>query len=603
MNMAADGAALVEARAGATFGIELYAPWDAPEAVVDVFFGGCRALKDVIGLVGRREGEAESRVLQGRDAHSVRVLVPDCRGVDQNFHDVTIVDMGDMPESPVYIPELSTLSQQWPLAVLSHMGWCQKELEEMRAAAKVKFCRSRPSCCEFCRSLIKSDMYRHVAPLHLDVAQLWQCPVSWCTVWKGTPQDSMDHLRGTHNVPGEVKSACLEKFLLPWTVSRKLWSDSLSAQHSGISTDMLLFSDIHLSLVHHYRVHKHGLPHIAFRRNYLLKLHVLLPSPVTLPPARVVSPDSSGSGSLRPVSSPEVVLDPAGTMRRAHRQRRPVRVEEPAVMSVPVLTLQDPLAAVGAVVLDCRPSLLPVSMDISGVDMSAVRLPAMSAAMDGLLPGREQLSTGGDLLGLICPELGGPWYRPGGRAADSGRFPGGSHRRGHAFVPNVGRRRGSGAGSLGDGGLAGNGGGCSCWSGSRESSSRCRCTWFPRLLRWLPLDCPRLRRRRVPRQMSVHHLVWQLQNRGSLGVRPCRWNFLQSLICFRPPMTPSRMVGGGVVVPGSMVSSPAGDTEVAGATRDCPICLWRAPLTFTRIGPCRELHRECWMVCRAASTA
>ena len=34
MNMAAEGAALVEARAGVTFGVELYVPWDAPEAVV-----------------------------------------------------------------------------------------------------------------------------------------------------------------------------------------------------------------------------------------------------------------------------------------------------------------------------------------------------------------------------------------------------------------------------------------------------------------------------------------------------------------------------------------------------------------------------------------
>ena len=37
-----------------------------------------------------------------------------------------------------------------------------------------------------------------------------------------------------------------------------VWSDSLPAQHSGISTDVLLFSDIHLSLVHHYRIHKRG---------------------------------------------------------------------------------------------------------------------------------------------------------------------------------------------------------------------------------------------------------------------------------------------------------------------------------------------------------
>ena len=81
-----------------------------------------RHIPDVIGLVGHREGVAESRVLQGRDARSVRVLVPDCRGVYQNFHDVTIVDMGDVPESHVSLPELSTLIQQWPPAVISHMG-------------------------------------------------------------------------------------------------------------------------------------------------------------------------------------------------------------------------------------------------------------------------------------------------------------------------------------------------------------------------------------------------------------------------------------------------------------------------------------------------
>ena len=64
-----------------------------------------RHIPDVIGLVGRREGTAESHVLHGRDARSVRVLVPDPRGMDQNFHDVTIVDMGEVPESSISIPE------------------------------------------------------------------------------------------------------------------------------------------------------------------------------------------------------------------------------------------------------------------------------------------------------------------------------------------------------------------------------------------------------------------------------------------------------------------------------------------------------------------
>ena len=78
--MATNGAALAEDRAGITFGVELYVPWDAPEAVVDISSEGVvplRHIPDVIGLVGRREGAAESRVLQGRDVRSVRVLVPD----------------------------------------------------------------------------------------------------------------------------------------------------------------------------------------------------------------------------------------------------------------------------------------------------------------------------------------------------------------------------------------------------------------------------------------------------------------------------------------------------------------------------------------------
>ena len=211
-NMAADGAVLAEVRAGITLGVELYVPWDAPEAVVDISSEGVvpwRNVPDVIGLVGRREGAAECHVLQGRDVRSVRVLVPDCRGVDQNFHDVTIVDMGEVPESSVSIPELSALSQQWPPAVISHMGWRQKELEEMRSAAKLRFRQNLPSNCVFCGSLIKCDMYRHVVRFHLELAELWRCPVSWCAVWKGTPQDCMDHLRGAHDVPWEVKS-------VPW---------------------------------------------------------------------------------------------------------------------------------------------------------------------------------------------------------------------------------------------------------------------------------------------------------------------------------------------------------------------------------------------------
>ena len=78
--MATDGAALVENRAGITFGVELYVPWDAPEAVVDIQSEGVmplRSISDVIGLAGRLSDASESRILQDRYIRSVRVLVPD----------------------------------------------------------------------------------------------------------------------------------------------------------------------------------------------------------------------------------------------------------------------------------------------------------------------------------------------------------------------------------------------------------------------------------------------------------------------------------------------------------------------------------------------
>ena len=54
-----------------------------------------RNVPDVIRLIARGKGATETCVLQGRDIRSVRVLVPDCQGVDRNFHDVAIVDMGE----------------------------------------------------------------------------------------------------------------------------------------------------------------------------------------------------------------------------------------------------------------------------------------------------------------------------------------------------------------------------------------------------------------------------------------------------------------------------------------------------------------------------
>ena len=68
---------------------------------------------------------------------------------------------------------------------------------------------------------------------------------------------------------------------------------------------------------------------------------------------------------------------------------------EPHVWIAPRLTEQDPLAAAGAVVFDCRPSLMPVSMDTTDIDMSAIRSSVLSAEADVIPPEREQSFGGG----------------------------------------------------------------------------------------------------------------------------------------------------------------------------------------------------------------
>ena len=119
--------------------------------------------------------------------------------------------------------------------------------------------------CKFCGK--DFDMYRHVA----------RVPNSLCTTWKGSPQDCLEHLRNGHDAPWISKTASIEKYALPWTVRRELWTDSLRAEHYGISTDILLFSELGLSLTQHYRVYRGGLPHAVFRTDYIEMTQVSSP--------------------------------------------------------------------------------------------------------------------------------------------------------------------------------------------------------------------------------------------------------------------------------------------------------------------------------------
>ena len=161
--------------------------------------------------------------------------------------------------------------------------------------------------------------------LHLDLVQLWRCPIAWCTTWKGSPQDCLEHVRSGHDAPLVSKTASIEKFAPLWTVRRRVWTDSLRVDSSGISMDILLFSEVGMPLTQHYRVYKGGLPHAVFRTDYLSRIRSLLPSP-----EGDDTPLQTGS-----VSTPKSV-------RRQHRVTQPKRLFAEAVGEGPLLTEQNP---------------------------------------------------------------------------------------------------------------------------------------------------------------------------------------------------------------------------------------------------------------------
>ena len=102
-------------------------PWDASEAVVDVSVAGVEiqnGLLDAMGLEGRTRHATRSRILRGRDPRSICVLILDGQGPDQSVHDnITIIDMGKLPEPHVPILQLAELIHRWPPAVINHMTW------------------------------------------------------------------------------------------------------------------------------------------------------------------------------------------------------------------------------------------------------------------------------------------------------------------------------------------------------------------------------------------------------------------------------------------------------------------------------------------------
>ena len=200
--------------------------YDVPPEIPDVM--GLRALRPV-------------KVMSVPNSLCIRVVAPDDH-VNIGFQEVLLHDMEEEDLPFVALSELNCLRQGWPKPLFVFMSRYQHDLEQMRKECKERFGCMQSSNCTHCGKYIQQNLGKYIALFHMVLAQLWRCPVTWCTVWKGTAQDYVDHLRKTHEISHSVKAANLARYFPPWTVKRSQWSEMTRPAISGVAIDTLLFS-------------------------------------------------------------------------------------------------------------------------------------------------------------------------------------------------------------------------------------------------------------------------------------------------------------------------------------------------------------------------
>ena len=232
-------------------------------------------IHDVMGLQALRPSSAVCKVMSVPDSNYVRVITPD-EHVPTGFHEILIEDMGLREWPKVSLSEVGCLKLDWPQEFFTFVGRYQLELEQMRKECRDRFEGISSGACPTCEKFIQVNLGRHVAMFHLDLAQLWRCPVGWCPVWKGTSQDCIDHMRKVHNSPITMKAGNLARWFPPWTVTREQWHNMSRPSVSGIAIDTFLFSRIGIPLLHRYRVFDRFGSHPAFRTPYMRNIFQFL---------------------------------------------------------------------------------------------------------------------------------------------------------------------------------------------------------------------------------------------------------------------------------------------------------------------------------------
>ena len=130
-------------------------------------------MPDVFGLRAFDSREPVVRLLPGEFQNTIRVLMPDATAEPRGFHDIILEDLANTPNF--------CARRRWPSSVFANMHKRQADMETLRRDCKhqydSEFGGGRAGTCPHCGVHVMSNLSRHVIEYHLELGQLWRCPV------------------------------------------------------------------------------------------------------------------------------------------------------------------------------------------------------------------------------------------------------------------------------------------------------------------------------------------------------------------------------------------------------------------------------------------
>ena len=221
---------------------------------------------DVFGLRAFDTYSPIARMLPGSTPCELRLMLPDAKlGIDV-FHDIIIDNLTASPpwrSSYISQGDITALRRRWPKDVFRALYRRAPDVEclcrDARKRSDRAFRYSGSGYCSVCDERVHTALDAHMIAFHLELAQLWRCPVEWCAVWKGSVRECLEHLAEKHGGSTFVSMENAGKFFLRPDVS---W----------IAVDTLLFHEAGQRLVHRYRIYRDPFPHPALRDGVVSRL-------------------------------------------------------------------------------------------------------------------------------------------------------------------------------------------------------------------------------------------------------------------------------------------------------------------------------------------